>query len=66
MTLGEKIRHHRSKANLTQKDFADKVNVTAQAISRWEQDIVEPSIQTLKRISEIFNVSLDEFLSNSY
>jgi len=66
MTLGEKIRHHRTLANLTQKDFADKVNVTAQAVSRWEQDIVEPSIQTLKRMSEIFNVSLDEFLSNSF
>lgn len=65
MTLGEKIRHHRTLANLTQKDFADKVNVTAQAVSRWEQDIVEPSIQTLKRMSEIFSVSLDEFLSNS-
>ncbi|MFZ9197700.1 MAG: helix-turn-helix domain-containing protein, partial [Bacilli bacterium] len=66
MTLGEKIRHHRTLANFTQKEFADKVNVTAQAVSRWEQDIVEPSIQTLKRMSEIFNVSLDEFLSNSF
>jgi len=66
MTLGEKIRHYRTLANLTQKDFADQVNVTAQAVSRWEQDIVEPSIQTLKRMSGIFNVSLDEFLSNSY
>lgn len=66
MTLGEKIRHYRTLEKLTQKQFADKVNVTAQAVSRWEQDIVEPSIQTLRRMSEIFNVSLDEFLSNSF
>jgi transcriptional regulator with XRE-family HTH domain len=64
MTLGEKIRNHRLQQNLTQKDLADKVNVTAQAVSRWEQDIVEPSIDTLKRMSEIFNITMDDLLSN--
>lgn len=65
MTLGEKIRTYRAQVNLTQKDLADKVNVTAQAVSRWEQDIVEPSIDTLRRMSEIFSVSLDDLLSNT-
>lgn len=66
MTLGEKIKTYRTNQNLTQKDLADKVNVTAQAVSRWEQDIVEPSIDTLKRMSVIFNVSLDELLANTF
>jgi transcriptional regulator with XRE-family HTH domain len=66
MTLGEKIRNYRTKLNLTQKDLADQLNVTSQAVSRWEQDIVEPSVDTLKRMSEIFKVSLDEILSNPF
>jgi DNA-binding XRE family transcriptional regulator len=65
MALGEKIRSNRTRMNLTQKDLAEKVNVTAQAVSRWEQDIVEPSIGTLKQLANIFSVSLDEFLSNA-
>jgi transcriptional regulator with XRE-family HTH domain len=66
MTLGEKVRNYRTRLNLTQKDLADQLNVTSQAVSRWEQDIVEPSVDTLKRMSEIFKVSLDEILSNQF
>jgi transcriptional regulator with XRE-family HTH domain len=66
MSLGEKIRLYRTQLNLTQKDLADQVSVTAQAVSRWEQDIVEPGLDTLKRMSEIFSVSLDQLLSNDY
>jgi len=64
MTLGEKVKELRARSGLTQKDLADKVAVTAQAVSRWEQDIVEPDIGTLKKLSEIFAVSLDLLLSN--
>lgn len=64
MTLGEKVKELRTQSGLTQKDLADKVSVTAQAVSRWEQDIVEPDIGTLKKLSEIFSISLDLLLSN--
>ena len=64
MSLGTTIRDHRSRLGLTQKELADQLNVTAQAVSRWEQDIVEPSIETLKKMSHIFSTSLDEFLTN--
>jgi transcriptional regulator with XRE-family HTH domain len=64
MTLGEKVKELRARSGLTQKDLADKVAVTAQAVSRWEQDIVEPDIGTLKKLSEIFAISLDILLSN--
>jgi transcriptional regulator with XRE-family HTH domain len=66
MSLGSKIRDHRTRLNLTQKDLADQLNVTAQAVSRWEQELVEPSVDTLKRMSQIFKTSLDEFLTNTY
>jgi transcriptional regulator with XRE-family HTH domain len=66
MTLGEKIKSYRLSKKLTQKELADKVSVTAQAVSRWEQDIVEPSIDTLKRMAVIFNITLDVLLSNAF
>jgi len=64
MSLGKTIRDNRTHLDLTQKELADKLNVTAQAVSRWEQDIVEPSIETLKKMSLIFSTSLDQFLTN--
>jgi len=66
MDLGTKIRELRSAKNMTQKDLADKLMVTAQAVSRWEQNEVEPSIDTLKRMSAIFNISVDRMLSHDY
>jgi transcriptional regulator with XRE-family HTH domain len=63
-SIGEQIKSFRIKNNLTQKDLADKLNVTPQAVSRWEQDVVEPGIGTLKQMSLIFSISLDELLHN--
>ena len=63
MTLGEKIKELRAEKNMTQKSLADQLNVTAQAVSRWESNDVEPSINTLKQMATIFEVSVDELLS---
>lgn len=59
--LGEKIKHYRIVSHLTQKELADKVFVTAQAVSRWENNEVEPSIATLNELAKIFDVSISEF-----
>ena len=45
---------------MTQKDLAEKLNVTFQAVSRWENEDVEPSFDTLKQIAEIFHCSIDD------
>lgn len=66
MEIGKNIKEQRTKLGLTQKDVVDKLNVTAQAVSRWENEDVEPSIDTLKQLSSLFNVSLDEFLNKDY
>ncbi|MDE7161936.1 MAG: helix-turn-helix domain-containing protein, partial [Anaeroplasmataceae bacterium] len=66
MGIGNNIKEQRQKLGLTQKDVAEKLNVTAQAVSRWENEDVEPSIDTLKQLSSLFNVSLDDFLNNNY
>jgi len=60
MGIGQKIKEYRLKQNLTQKDLADKLSVTYQAVSRWENDEVEPSFETLNQMATLFNCTLDE------
>ena len=60
--LGEKIRQLRTDNGLTQKELADRLFVTAQAVSRWENNEVEPSISTLTELAKIFNVSISEIV----
>ncbi len=55
MDISNSIRLHRNKSGLTQKQLAEKLNVTPQAVSRWEKGIVEPDISTLKQMAEIFD-----------
>lgn len=62
MTFGEKLKELRTKEGITQKGLGEKLNVTAQAISRWENNEVEPSISMLTTISKLFNVSVDSLL----
>lgn len=64
MSLGSKIKELRNRNGMTQKELSEKLNVTAQAVSRWESDEVEPSVQTIKQMSAIFNVSIDELFGN--
>ena len=60
MTTGSIIRKKRNEKGLTQKELAEQLNVTPQAVSRWEADEVEPSIDTLKGMASIFACSIDE------
>ncbi len=62
--IGEKIKELRTKNNLTQKELANKLCVTAQAVSRWENGEVEPSISTIQELSSLFNVSVDSLFGN--
>lgn len=60
MGIGPKIKEFRNKEGLTQKDLADKLHVTYQAVSRWENDDAEPSIDTIKEMCGILNCSIEE------
>ena len=62
MGVGQKIKEYRIKAGLTQKDLADQLHVTYQAVSRWENDDAEPSIDTLKEMCGILNCSIEVLL----
>ena len=62
MTLGEKIAMYRKNNGMTQQELGERLNISAQAVSKWENDLSEPDIATLKRIAELFRVSLVELL----
>lgn len=62
MSLGENIRKARLTKSLTQKGLGDLLFVTAQAVSRWENNEVEPSIDMLKTIAEKLEVGLEELI----
>ena len=60
--IGKFIKKIRQDNNLTQKDLADKLGVTYQAVSKWENGKNVPDIATLKEISKLFNINIDEIL----
>lgn len=64
MTLGQKIKKLRTDKGITQKDLADKLHVTFQTVSKWENDENEPDISTIKELSKIFECSIDKLLSD--
>lgn len=63
MTLGQKIKKLRLDKNLTQKDLAERVYVTFQTVSKWENDENEPDVSTLRELSKLFGCSLDYLLN---
>ena len=64
MEFNEKLQYFRKKSNLTQEELAEKLFVSRTAISKWESGRGMPSISSLKAISEVFDVSIDELLSS--
>ena len=60
LKIGQYIQHLRKAAGMTQKDLAEKLNISFQAVSKWENAIAMPDITLLPKIAEIFGVSIDE------
>lgn len=62
--IGTNIKKLRLEQGMTQKALADKLFVSAQAVSRWENNEVEPSIGTIIELAKIFGVSTDDLLGS--
>lgn len=62
---GEKIKAKRRELNLSQEDLADKLFVTRQAISKWENDKATPTMTNLRELSEVFGVDMAYFIGES-
>jgi transcriptional regulator with XRE-family HTH domain len=66
MKLPDKIIKLRKENGWSQEDFAEKLNVSRQAISRWENGTALPDAQNILQISEQFHVSTDYLLNEDY
>ena len=66
MKLPDKIIKHRKATGWSQEDFAEKLNVSRQAISRWENGTALPDAQNILQISKLFGVSADYLLNDDY
>ena len=60
--IGEFIFKLRKEKNLTQKQLAEKLNVTNKAISKWERGLGAPDVSLLRQLSEILEISVNELL----
>ena len=63
MDFNEKLREYRKQSGLSQGKLAETLNVSRQAITKWESGNGMPDISNLKALSGVFNISVDELLS---
>lgn len=64
MTFAEKLKACRKQAGLSQEQLAEKLGVSRQAVTKWETDAGIPDIENIMAISALFDISIDELLSN--
>jgi transcriptional regulator with XRE-family HTH domain len=62
LDIGEQIKEHRKHGGWTQKELAERLNVSDKTISSWETGRTYPELTLLVELSELFNVSLDSLL----
>lgn len=62
MELGSQIKKHRNELSLSQEELAEKIYVSRQTISNWENDKSYPDVNSLVLLSEVFNVSIDNLI----
>jgi transcriptional regulator with XRE-family HTH domain len=60
-TGGAFIRHHRTKAGMTQQELADAIGMTNRSVSQWETNRETPSRDALAKLAAVFRIKLDEF-----
>jgi len=62
-TMGEMIAELRKAKGMTQRDLAEKLNVSDKAVSKWERNVACPDIQNIPKLAEILGVSVDELVN---
>ena len=64
MTFGTKLQQIRKAAGLSQEQLADLINMSRQAISKWETDQAAPDIEKVSLLCNVFKISADELLGS--
>jgi len=65
LNLQKSILEIRQNAGLTQDEFAEKLNVTRQAVSRWENGETTPTLDTLKAMIDLFKIDANKLFGNN-
>ncbi len=60
LSLGNRIAYYRRLNAMTQEELAFRLNISSQAVSKWEQQLSSPDIMLLPVIAEVFDISIDE------
>ena len=60
--IGETIASLRKNKSMTQNELAEKMNVTDKAVSKWERDLSCPDVNTISKLANILDVSVEELL----
>lgn len=63
--VGKNIKKFRTEKGLTQEEMAEKLGVTRQALSNWETEKTQPDIDTLQKIAQLLEVSVEEIIYGS-
>ena len=61
-SIGETIAYLRKEKGMTQNELAEKMNVTDKAVSKWERDLSCPDVNTISKLADILDVSVEELL----
>lgn len=64
MTFAEKLKTLRKQTGFSQEQLAEKLGVSRQAVTKWESDAGIPDIENITAVSALFDISIDELLSN--
>ena len=64
MSIENKIKKYRELNKMTQKDVAEILEVEPGTISKYETGMIEPNIESLKRLAETFNITVDELIKD--
>lgn len=60
--IGKTIKKIRAERGMTQEQLAERLHVTRQAVSNWEQGKTQPDVETLSSMAEVFEVSVEELI----
>lgn len=63
-SLGETLRDHRTRCQMTQEYVAEAVGVSRQAVSKWEKGLSSPSTANLLALAKLYGVSVEELLKS--
>ena len=62
ISIGKRIQTFRKQKGMSQQDLSDCLGITRQAISKWELDQTLPDLETLVKMAELFEISLNELI----